>query len=186
MLAHSYGSAVFTAAAAATSLQLQLLLLLLLAAAGPALCSGTSSSSSDGNSVVGWQQLLLSCTSFSSWTSNSGSSSDSVVHWQQLLLSCTSFSTWLFIVLNASSLLAVQYMVRQVLRLFRVLSPGASDAVLRPQLNLALLWLGWVLGNALLAFCMAYCYFCDRIMWGGIRYHKAGGRVRRVVHPGQQ
>ncbi|WIA23726.1 hypothetical protein OEZ85_000411 [Tetradesmus obliquus] len=116
MLAHSYGSAVFTAAAAATSLQL--LLLLLLAAAGPALC--------------------------------------------------------------------MQYMVRQVLRLFRVLSPGASDEVLRPQLNLALLWLGWVLENALLPFCMAYCYFCDRIMWGGIMYHKAGGRVRRVVHPGQQ
>ncbi|WIA44232.1 hypothetical protein OEZ86_010543 [Tetradesmus obliquus] len=78
------------------------------------------------------------------------------------------------------------YMVRQVLRLFRVLSPAASDEVLRPQLNLGLLWLGWVLENALLPFCIAYCFFCDHIVWGGIRYHKAGGRVRRVVHPGQQ
>ncbi|WIA44233.1 hypothetical protein OEZ86_010544 [Tetradesmus obliquus] len=50
---------------------------------------------------------------------------------------------------------------------------------LRRQLYLwlpLLLWLGWVLENGVLPFCMAYCYFCDHIVWGGITYYKQGGK----------
>jgi hypothetical protein len=158
MLVHSYGSAVFTAAVVTTSLQL----LLLVAFAGPEVSRAAAAA-----------------------VQINGSSS-SVVDWQQLLLSCIPLSSWLFVALTASSLAAIRYMVHNVLQLFRVLSPGASDEVLLPQLSIPLLWLGWVLENAVLPFCMLYSFCCDHIVWGGIRYHKQGGKVSRVVHLQQQ
>jgi hypothetical protein len=152
MLLHSYGSAMFTAAALVTSLQLI---------------------------------LLLASAATAAWFSSS-SSKDGLLRWQQLFWSCTTISTWLFAGLTASSLAAIRYMIQQVLQLFRVLSPAAGDDVLQPHISLALLWLGWVLENAILPWCMLYCFCCDRIVWGGITYHKKGGRVCSVVHPHQK
>jgi hypothetical protein len=158
MLLHSYGSAVFTAAVLATSLQLLLLLCAAAAAAAVWLNSSSSSSSSSGESLLDWQQLFTTATTISSW---------------------------MFVGLTASSLAAIRYMIQQVLQLFRVLSPTAGDQVLRPRISLTLLWLGWALENAVLPFCMLYSFCCDRIVWGGITYHKKGGRVCKVVHPQQ-
>jgi hypothetical protein len=178
MLLHSYGSAVFTAAVLTTCAQL-LLLLVVLVAHFWKITAGGQDSSSSSSSAASWQQLLWSVAA----GSLDGSSSSSVVRVQQLLLSCTSLSTWLFVSLTASSLAAIHYMVQQVLRLFRVLSPDASAEVLQPRISLCMLWLGWVLENTVLPFCMLYSFCCDRIEWGGIRYHKQGGKVVRVVHP---
>jgi hypothetical protein len=66
--------------------------------------------------------------------------------------------------------------------------PPLSDRQLLLQgarVSYPLLWAGWVLENAILPACMAYTFFYDWISWGGIHYHKAGGKVVCVVHPGR-
>ena len=41
-------------------------------------------------------------------------------------------------------------------------------------------WLGFVINNFLLPFCMLYTFFQPHIEWSGIHYYKEGGRIVRV------
>ncbi|KAF6250938.1 hypothetical protein COO60DRAFT_709067 [Scenedesmus sp. NREL 46B-D3] len=174
MLAHSYASAVFTAAVLTSSLQLLLLLVTAAVLLLQHVLPWSATVSGRGTWAVMWSD---------SSGSSGNSSESSLLAVQQLLANCTSLSTWVFVGLTASSLAAVQFVIQQVLQLFKVLSPGAGDEVLHPHISLPLLWLGWVLENAVLPLCMLYSFCCNHIVWGGITYHKQGGRIRKVVHP---
>ena len=41
-------------------------------------------------------------------------------------------------------------------------------------------WLGFVINNAVLPFCMVYTFFQPHIEWSGVHYYKSGGRIVRV------
>lgn len=207
MAAHSYASAVFSGAVLVTALQLLLLLVGLgfaiaaaaaetaggaagvYAAASAAL--GFSSTESAGSMVSGsssgssLSQLVeqLVCPAATNVLLNASSSTSGAAALWQIVWCCTGLSTWLFLSSVLSSQAAVWFMVRQVLRLFRVLSPDAEPEVVSPRISWVLLWLGWVLENMLLPPCMLYTCLCGHIMWGRIQYYKQGGKVHKVVHP---
>eukprot|EP00879_Flechtneria_rotunda_P025983 GHRR01027650.1.p1 GENE.GHRR01027650.1~~GHRR01027650.1.p1 ORF type:complete len:272 (+),score=93.49 GHRR01027650.1:524-1339(+) len=238
MVAHSYGSLVFAAAAISTVVQIVALLLLLvmlclngnlLAAAGTVQCtallgsSRAQSNSSTDTSSAGliFSSLVGGCcdisavvdqpTTSAAAAPSAGSMLPSVVRsialhpaaahstrpatladqesrctsssLSLLLNHGTSRATWGFIIAVLLSQAAMGFMLRQVLTLFRVLSPAASTQVLQPHISWALVWAGWVVCNTIIPFCMLYTYICDHITWGGIVYYKKLGKVSRVVHP---
>jgi hypothetical protein len=93
-----------------------------------------------------------------------------------------SSGAWLLLGAVAGAQAAVGYMFAQVLALFRVLSPAAGAAVLRPRFAWPLLWAGWLLESVLLPGAVLVTLARGTVSWSGITYHKARGRVVRVVH----
>lgn len=44
------------------------------------------------------------------------------------------------------------------------------------------LWLGLILENMILPWCILYTQMCSHIVWSGITYHKRHGKVCRIAH----
>lgn len=80
---------------------------------------------------------------------------------------------------------ALHWMMAVVMELLLVLNPQlseVSDGHLRARFKLVRLWLGFVLGNALLPLCMVYTFATRHIEWAGVQYTRRNGKVVRVEH----
>ena len=68
-----------------------------------------------------------------------------------------------------------------VLALFGELFPGDESSPGCDTFNWVKLWLGFYLSNTILPCCMLYTYLSPLVEWGGIRYYKKQGKVKRLL-----
>ena len=53
---------------------------------------------------------------------------------------------------------------------------------LRSRFHWGTLWVGFILGNAIVPVCMAYTFATNHIVWSGVRYRRKQGKVVHVQH----
>lgn len=89
-------------------------------------------------------------------------------------------SMLVFLAASGLALAALIAMTAAVLRIFRVLNPDKQQLFALGVFNWAKCWGGILINNAILPLCMAYTFATPHVVWSGIRYTRASGKVARV------